>query len=233
MKPGPPAPALPRGADKVRVVDAMFDRIAPRYELLNRVLTFGLDASWRQRAVRALTLPPGSRVLDLACGTGDLGRLLVAGGMVPVGVDRSAGMLASARGTIPAVQGDALGLPVRTSSVDGVACGFALRNFVALEPFFAECARVMRPGGRLAVLEVSTPRHRLVRTLHRLYFERVVPWIGGLLSDRAAYRYLPRSAAYLPPDGELLETVKAAGFPDAGRRALTLGAAQLITGTRS
>ncbi|MBI2169837.1 MAG: ubiquinone/menaquinone biosynthesis methyltransferase [Actinobacteria bacterium] len=210
----------------------MFDRIAPRYERLNQVLTFGLDGSWRRRAVRALALPARSRVLDLACGTGDLCRELSAHGVAPVGVDRSAGMLTAARAEAPLVRGDVLALPMPPASVDGIVCGFALRNFVALEPFLAECARVIRPGGRLALLEVSTPRHPLARAAHRLYFERAVPWIGGLLSDRAAYRYLPRSVAYLPPDPELLRMIGDAGFPDARRRALTLGAAQILMGTR-
>lgn len=229
----PPTPVLPRGAAKVRAVDAMFDAIAPRYESLNRILTFGLDAGWRRRAVRALDLPAGSRVLDLACGTGDLCRALERAGMTAVGVDRSSGMLAAARTRAPLARGDALRLPVLGGVADGVVSGFALRNFVAVEPFFAECARVLRPGGRLALLEVSTPRNRLARVGHRLYFERAVPAIGGLLSDRAAYRYLPRSLAYLPSHAELLERLRAAEFADVERRLLSLGAAQLITGTRA
>jgi len=223
---------LPQGQAKVRAVDAMFDAIAPRYDLLNRVLTFGLDIGWRRRTVRSLGLPAGARVLDLACGTGDLCRVLVAAGYRAVGVDRSAGMLAAARTGSPLVRGDALGLPVPDGGVDGLVCGFALRNFLSLEPFLAECARVLRPGGRMALLEVSAPENPLLRAGHGFYFGRVVPLVGGLLSDRDAYRYLPESVAYLPPGPRLLEMLDEAGFDASRRQPLTTGIAQLLTGTR-
>jgi demethylmenaquinone methyltransferase/2-methoxy-6-polyprenyl-1,4-benzoquinol methylase len=131
------------------------------------------------------------------------------------------------------VRGDGTSLPVGDDSVDGVVSGFTLRNLVSLAPFLDECARAVRPGGRIALLEVSTPANPVLRAGHAAYFGRVVPFVGGLLSDRAAYSYLPKSVAYLPPDRELLDLVAAAGFPDAARRALSTGIAQLITGTRS
>ncbi|HEV3400817.1 MAG TPA: ubiquinone/menaquinone biosynthesis methyltransferase [Acidimicrobiales bacterium] len=224
---------LPEGADKVRAVDTMFDTIAPRYDLLNRLLTFGMDVGWRRKAVRLLGLPTGSRVLDLACGTGDLCRELAAAGLRPLGVDRSAGMLAAARTAAPLVRGDALRLPVPDGGVDGIVCGFALRNFLALEPFLAECARVLRPGGRVALLEVAAPVNPVLRAGHALYFGKVVPLVGGLLSDRAAYRYLPKSVAYLPPGDGLVSLLVGAGFLDARRRLLSVGIAQLLTGTRA
>lgn len=224
---------LPSGDEKVRAVRAMFDAIAPRYELVNRVMTFGMDAGWRRRAVRALGLAAGSRVVDLACGTGDLCRVLAAAGHRPVGVDLSWGMLAAGRTDAPLVQADALRLPLPDGSVDGATCGFALRNFVALPPFLAELARVVRPGGRIALLEVAEPELRLLRAGHRVYFGRVVPRIGGLLSDRDAYRYLPESVAYLPAPAELAGMVVDAGFPDAERRLLSGGIVQLLLGTRS
>ena len=223
---------LPQGQAKVQAVDAMFDAIAPRYDLLNRILTFGLDVGWRRRTVRSLGLPAGSRVLDLACGTGDLCRVLTGAGYRAVGVDRSAGMLAAARTGSPLVRGDALGLPVPDGGVDGLVCGFALRNFLSLEPFLAECARVLRPGGRVALLEVSAPANPLLRAGHGFYFGKVVPLIGGLMSDRDAYRYLPESVAYLPPGPRLVEMMDEAGFDAAERRPLTTGIAQLLTGTR-
>jgi demethylmenaquinone methyltransferase/2-methoxy-6-polyprenyl-1,4-benzoquinol methylase len=223
---------LPAGDAKVRAVETMFDRIAPRYDLLNRLLTFGMDVGWRRRTVAALGLPPGGRILDLACGTGDLCRELQAAGYAAVGVDRSAGMLAAARTSAPLVRGDALFLPVPDGSIDGIVCGFALRNFVALGPFFDECARVLRTGGRVALLEVSEPRHPVLRWGHSAYFGRVVPLVGGLLSDRGAYRYLPESVAYLPAEEELLSMLATAGFPDARRAPLSVGIAQLLTGTR-
>lgn len=224
--------ALPTGQAKVAAVDGMFDAIAPRYDLLNRVLTFGMDVGWRRRAVRDLRLPPESVVLDLACGTGDLCRELQGRGYRPLGVDRSAGMLAAARTTVPLVRGDCLKLPFATGSVDGIVCGFALRNFLALDPFLAECARVLRPGGRVALLEVSIPRNALLRFGHGLYFGRVVPLVGGVLSDRDAYRYLPRSVAYLPEGPELVSMLSASGFDAAARNSLSTGIAQLLTGTR-
>jgi demethylmenaquinone methyltransferase / 2-methoxy-6-polyprenyl-1,4-benzoquinol methylase len=224
--------ALPEGEDKVRAVRSMFDAIAPRYDLVNRVMTFRMDVGWRRRTVASLGLGPGARVLDLACGTGDLCRELSGAGLAPVGVDLSFGMLAAARTQVPLVHGDALSLPVPAAAVDGVTCGFALRNFASLPPFFAELGRVVRPGGRIALLEVAEPANPVLRWGHGVYFGRVVPRIGGLLSDPAVYRYLPRSVAYLPEPGEMLGQLAAAGFVDVERRLLSTGIAQLVTATR-
>jgi demethylmenaquinone methyltransferase/2-methoxy-6-polyprenyl-1,4-benzoquinol methylase len=211
----------------------MFDAIAPRYDLVNRIMTFRMDVGWRRRTVRALGLGPKATVLDLACGTGDLCDELQRSGYVPLGVDLSFGMLTAAHTPAPLVQADALQLSAPDASVDGATCGFALRNFVALAPFLASLARVVRPGGRIALLEVATPTNRILRWGHAVYFGRVVPRIGALLSDGAAYRYLPKSVAYLPETAELLEMVRAAGFTDVRRDALSGGIAQLITGTRT
>jgi demethylmenaquinone methyltransferase/2-methoxy-6-polyprenyl-1,4-benzoquinol methylase len=228
----PTGAPLPQGEAKAKAVRSMFDAIAPRYDLVNRIMTFRMDVGWRRRAVRSLGLGPGSSVVDLACGTGDLCRELAANRLGPIGVDLSFGMLANARTSAPLVHGDALGLPFPDASVDGVTCGFALRNFVDLGAFLAEVGRVVRPGGRIALLEVAEPENRVLRWGHGIYFGKVVPRIGGLLSDADAYRYLPRSVAYLPPPPELLAMVRAAGFGDAERRLLSGGIAQLLTGTR-
>jgi demethylmenaquinone methyltransferase/2-methoxy-6-polyprenyl-1,4-benzoquinol methylase len=227
-----PGDELPTGEAKVRAVRGMFDAIAPRYDLVNRVMTFGLDRGWRRRAVQALALAKGSVVVDLAAGTGDLCRDLQAAGHRPVGVDLSRGMLAAARTTAPLVQADVLRLPLPDGGADGATCGFALRNFVDLDAFLAELARVVRPGGRVAVLEVGEPSSPLLRWGHGVYFGKVVPRIGGLLSDRSAYRYLPRSVAYLPPPAELVRRFEDAGFPAVARRPLGGGAAQLLLATR-
>ena len=224
---------LPEGEAKVEAVRSMFDAIAPRYDLVNRIMTFRMDVRWRRRTVRDLGLRRGAVVLDLACGTGDLCRELSSSGLRPIGVDLSFGMLAAARTDAPLVQGDALRLPLPDASVDGVTCGFALRNFERLPPFFAELGRVVRPGGRIALLEVAEPPNPLLRAGHRLYFGKVVPLVGGLLSDPAAYRYLPRSVAYLPEPAEMLEQLAHAGFDHVDRRLLSVGIAQLVTGTRS
>ena len=225
--------SLPEGAAKVRAVRSMFDTIAPRYDLVNRVMTFGLDRRWRQTTVRSLGLAPGGRVLDAACGTGDLCRDLCRAGYDAFGVDLSAGMLAHARTAAPLVQADALRLPFRPASLDGAVSGFALRNFAALGPFFAELARVLRPGGRIALLDVAIPTNPVLRAGHAVYFGHVVPRIGALLSDRDAYRYLPKSVVYLPPPDELVGGVAAAGFERIDRRLLSGGVTQLITATRS
>ena len=194
---------LPQGAEKARAVRSMFDAIAPRYDLVNRVMTFRMDVGWRRRTIRELSLPR-----SIACSTSRAAPAISAAsspqrGLRPIGVDFSWGMLAAARTDAPLVQGDALRLPVPDRVVDGVTCGFALRNFVELESFFSELARVVRPGGRIALLEVAEPANPLLRTGHRVYFGKVVPVIGRLLSDGAAYRYLPKSVAYLPaPDDD-------------------------------
>jgi demethylmenaquinone methyltransferase/2-methoxy-6-polyprenyl-1,4-benzoquinol methylase len=223
---------LPEGDEKVGAVRAMFDAIAPRYDLVNRVMTFRMDVGWRRQAVSALGLRPRSVVADLACGTGDLARELEAKGLAALGFDLSFGMLAAAPVPFPRAQADALVLPLRAGSVDGATCGFALRNLVALEPFFAEVARVVRPGGRIAFLEVAEPPNPILRFGHGLYFGRVVPIVGGLLSDAAAYRYLPKSVAYLPATDVLLDELRGAGFSDVRRRLLSTGIAQLISATR-
>ncbi len=224
---------LPRGEEKARAVRLMFDSIAGRYDLVNRVMTLGLDVGWRRRTVAGLRLPGGALVADLACGTGDLCNELSRAGYRPAGFDFSHGMLSSATTDAPLAQADVLELPLAGSSVDGSTCGFALRNVADLGAFFAEVARVVRPGGRSAFLETSEPSGRLLRAGHRLYFGRVVPLIGGALSDRRAYAYLPRSMAYLPPPTELVAMLRAAGFADAARTPLAGGAAQLLVGTRS
>lgn len=231
-----PAPSLPSGAAKRAAVQAMFDRIAPRYDALNRLLTGGLDQRWRRLALDAARIRPGDRVLDLACGTGDLAAQAAARGARVVGVDFARGMLRGAqrrRVAAALAQGDALRLPLASGSIDAALCGFALRNFTALEPVFAELARVLAPGGRVALLEVDRPRARSLAGAHSFYFDRVVPRLGGLLSDRAAYAYLPRSTSYLPPEPELLAMLAAAGFGGVAKRRLLFGAAQLVTAARA
>jgi demethylmenaquinone methyltransferase/2-methoxy-6-polyprenyl-1,4-benzoquinol methylase len=227
------ADVLPSPDDKPRAVEAMFDRIAPRYDALNRVLTFRMDVRWRRAAVDSLKLAPGDRVLDLACGTGDLCRTLIRASAQPVGVDFSAGMLHAARTDAPLVRADALRLPFADATFDALTCGFALRNFAALAPVFAECARILRPGARIALLDVAEPENPVARSVHSAWFRHVVPFVGGMVSDRAAYRYLPASTAYLPPVPELLELLVGNGVVEVSRRILGFGATQLITGSRA
>jgi demethylmenaquinone methyltransferase/2-methoxy-6-polyprenyl-1,4-benzoquinol methylase len=223
---------LPAGDEKTALVRSMFDTIAPRYDLVNRLMTFGLDVGWRKQSVRALGLPAGSVVLDLACGTGDFLKILARAGHRPFGMDLSWGMLAANRTGAPLAQANAASLPVATGKLDGITCGYALRNFTDLAPAFAEFSRVIRPGGRLSILEVAEPDRGLLRAGDRVWFRRVVPIIGGVLSDRDAYRYLPRSTAYLPPTDQLRAMLNDAGFSSVNRRALSGGLSQLLTATR-
>ena len=223
---------LPEGEAKGDAVQAMFDKIAPRYDMVNRIMTFRLDVRWRRVAIDTLRLPAQSVILDLATGTGDFCRELAERNYRSVGADFSFGMLAAARTTEPLVQGDGMNLPLASASVDGATCGFALRNFVDLQLVFEELGRVVRPGGRIALLDASEPDNAVMRFGHGLYFGKIVPLIGGLLSDKRAYAYLPRSLAYLPPRAELLDGLRQAGFADVTHEQLTFGAAQLVTATR-
>ncbi|MGH2526414.1 MAG: class I SAM-dependent methyltransferase, partial [Actinomycetota bacterium] len=177
--------------------------------------------------------PGGARVADLACGTGDLCNELERNGYRAVGFDFSRGMLVNATSSVPLVQADILRLPVADGTIDGATCGFALRNVTDVSELFTEVARILRRGGRAAFLETSEPEGRLMRAGNRVYFGRIVPMIGGALSDRDAYRYLPRSMAYLPKPDELVASMRSVGFADAARVPLAGGVAQIVAGTRS
>lgn len=231
-----PSSALPEPTAKRRHVRAMFDRIAPRYDAMNRLLSLGLDRGWRRVALDAIAVGRGDRVLDLACGTGDLAALAAARGARVVGADFARAMLRGAqqRGVGCAlVQADAEALPFRTGFATAATCGFALRNFVSLEAALGELGRVLAPGGRIALLDVDRPRSAVARAGHEFWFDRMVPRVGGWLSDRDAYAYLPASTAYLPPDATFAAMLARAGFESARKRSLLLGAAQLWTAERS
>ncbi len=224
-----PTDHLPEGDEKRAAVQSMFDTIAPRYDMVNRLMTFRMDVGWRRKSLESMQLSPGSVVLDLACGTGDFCVELDERGHTPVGVDLSYGMLSNARTDKPLVQGDLLALPVADRSVDGAVCGYALRNLTSLPPFFAELARVVRPGGRIALLDVSRPDNKVMAAGFDVHFNKIVPFVGGLLSDKNAYDYLPRSVTYLPPPAEMVEMLHTAGFVDGNRRQLSGGLSQLLT----
>jgi demethylmenaquinone methyltransferase/2-methoxy-6-polyprenyl-1,4-benzoquinol methylase len=142
-------------------------------------------------------------------------------------------MLVNARTDAPLVEADVLQLPVRDAALDGVTCGFALRNVVSLGGLFRELGRVVRPGGRIALLDASEPDNPILRAGHGVYFNRIVPVIGGTLSNKTAYSYLPKSMAYLPSVDEMLSMLADAGFPGTERRQLSGGLTQLFVGTRA
>ena len=226
-------PSLPQGEAKTELVRSMFDAIASRYELVNKLMTFGLDARWRRRAVSDLRLAPNSVVLDVAAGTGDFTRELRRQSQRAVATDLSYNMLSTGRKVPERVQGDAARLPFRRASFDGVTCGYALRNFSDLQRSFEEMARVLRPGGRLSLLEVAEPKRGLWRVGFRFWFRKVVPFIGSIVSDRAAYHYLPASTAYLPSSIEITAMLNRAGFSAVNHRRVMGGLSQQFLATRT
>jgi demethylmenaquinone methyltransferase/2-methoxy-6-polyprenyl-1,4-benzoquinol methylase len=207
---------LPSATDKAVVVEAMFDRIAASYDRMNRVMTFGMDQGWRRRQLDIVGVRAGETLLDVGCGTGDLCELAAARGARAIGVDYSAGML-----------------PLPDASADRYVSAFALRNFADLAPAFAEAARVLRPGGRIALLEVATPDNPILRFGHGLWFRFGVPLLGRLLVEREAYSYLPASVVYLPEWPEMRAMLAEVGFEDLRRETRCLGAVQILSGTRA
>jgi demethylmenaquinone methyltransferase / 2-methoxy-6-polyprenyl-1,4-benzoquinol methylase len=203
----------------------MFDRIARVYDRMNSVMTAGMHHRWRRRAVDLARVGPGSRALDVATGTGDLAIELSARGAQVVGLDFSERMLELAREKAPAiefVQGNALELPYPTASFDAVTVGFGARNFSDLERGLSELARVTRPGGRVVILEITSPQRPPLSWFFRLWFDRVVPALGRLAGDSDAYTYLPSSVRRFPGPEELAAKLVAAGLEDV-RWVLTAG----------
>jgi demethylmenaquinone methyltransferase / 2-methoxy-6-polyprenyl-1,4-benzoquinol methylase len=209
----------------------MFDRIAPVYDFMNRAMTAGLDRRWRAETARAVVVP-GDRVLDACCGTGDLALAdLEAGGRV-TGVDFSDAMLERARKKserVEWVNGDALALTFADGSFEAVTVGFGVRNLDDLERGLSELRRVLAPGGRIGILEITRPRG-LLRPFYRLWFEGLVPLAGKLLPGGSAYTYLPASVRRFPGAAELAELMRAAGFADVRYRLFAGGIVALHTG---
>jgi len=217
-----------------RFVAEMFDGIATRYDRANRVLSLGLDERWRRATARALHSPPGVRLLDIGCGTGRLTALVAKEAGAAVGVDVSGGMLREARerGVRLMVQASALRLPFPDGAFGGVASAFVLRNLEDLQGAFGEMARVLAPGGSLALADITEPRNRLWRRLFDAYFLVAAPALGRVLGTRDAYRYLSRSLPQLPPPGEVRTMIARAGFARAEERSLFPGMITLWTAIR-
>jgi demethylmenaquinone methyltransferase/2-methoxy-6-polyprenyl-1,4-benzoquinol methylase len=231
------------GAEKQAYVRTVFEQIAPRYDLLNHLLSFNIDRLWRRRALRALewTRAPDGRYLDLCAGTLDVGAELSGQrgfrGFV-VGADFALPMLEAGRGKAPRavlapVAADAQQLPLADGSLDGAVVAFGIRNVASLDAALREVHRVLAPGARFVILEFTTPRARVVRALYHLYFHHLLPFVGGAISGhRTAYRYLPRSVAHFPAEPELARRMTAAGFDDVRWQSLSFGIAAVHSGRR-
>ncbi|MCX5659021.1 MAG: bifunctional demethylmenaquinone methyltransferase/2-methoxy-6-polyprenyl-1,4-benzoquinol methylase UbiE [Planctomycetota bacterium] len=230
-------------ADKARRVEAMFAAIAPSYDLNNRLHSMGLDQTWRRRCVRLAELAPGDVVVDVACGTGDLSLAFARGGAARViGVDFTYPMLRIARGkpapagrAQPAYHtGDAMRLPLADASADVVSIAFGIRNVARPEAAVAEFFRVLRPGGRLLILEFSQPTNPVLAAFYRLYTQRIMPLTATLIArDRSgAYRYLPRSVNTFMDRRATLEMLGRAGFGACEAHPLTFGATVVYRGVK-
>lgn len=212
-------------------VRSMFDRIARVYDPMNRILTAGLDGRWRRRTAEAV-VRAGDRVLDACCGTGDLALADERAGGAVIGLDFSEPMLERARRkstSIEWIQGDALALPFPDSSFDVVTVGFGVRNVSDLEGGLAELRRVLRPGGRVGVLDITTPRG-VLRPFYSVWFDRVVPLLGKVLPGGTAYTYLPASVRRFPSAEELAGLIRTAGFEQVGYRLFAGGIVALHIG---
>lgn len=247
MSAEPPRDAVGLPLDKAPSrIAGMFDAIASRYDLLNRVLSAGLDQRWRARAIAALELSGRERVLDVCAGTADVS--IGAAGAVPgaarvVGVDFAGAMLAKGHEKIDAaglqrriqlIRGDAMVLPVASSSVDAATVAFGIRNVQGTAVALAELHRVLRPGGRLAILEFGLPQAPGLRQLYQWYFLGVLPRLGRLVSRHGdAYSYLPESVGAFPWGEEFTQLLTAAGFVGATHSSLTLGVVYLYTARRA
>jgi len=213
-------------------VRTMFDRIAPVYDAMNRTMTAGLDRRWRAETARAV-VSPGDRVLDACCGTGDLAIAAQRAGGRVTGVDFSQRMLERARAKSDAVEwieGDVLAMPFAEASFDAATVGFGARNLDDLEGGLRELRRVLRPGARIGILEITRP-HGVLRPFYKLWFDGLVPLAGKLLPGGSAYTYLPASVRRFPEAKELSELMQAAGFEQVRYRLFAGGIVALHTGT--
>lgn len=230
---------------KTEQVRQMFDSIAPAYDFMNRAMTMGIDIWWRRLAVKRLKRIHPAHILDVATGTGDFA-IQLHESLHPrhiTGIDLSQGMLDEAvrkvkakgmESSITFEQGDCLALPMGDKTFDAVTVAFGVRNFEHLQQGYHEMARVLKPGGMLCVLELSTPTSPLIRWFYDLYTLNIIPAIGSLKSgDKSAYRYLPQSIATVPQGDDMLQLMRNAGLQDARFKRLTLGVCTIYTAIKS
>ncbi|MEG1664959.1 MAG: bifunctional demethylmenaquinone methyltransferase/2-methoxy-6-polyprenyl-1,4-benzoquinol methylase UbiE [Mucinivorans sp.] len=226
-----------QNSQKKEQVEQMFDTIAPRYDLLNRLLSLGIDQSWRRALVRIVRLSGARRILDVATGTGDLAILLAKGGGSVTGCDLSPRMIELGRAkvaqrslNISMELADAENLPFTSGSFDGLTCAFGVRNFGDLEGGLSEFYRVLSSGGSLFILEFSTPTNSFMAWVYKFYFHRLLPMVGGLISgDRRAYSYLPKSVDAFVCGDKFLSLLRGAGFCHCSMQHLTFGVATIYT----
>lgn len=228
---------------KKEAVQEMFNGIAPKYDLLNHLLSLGIDKRWRRKAMEIVVCKKAVHVLDVACGTGDFSiEALKHGVEKVVGIDISENMLAVAREKIKArglserlefLYGDSEHLPFGEHSFDAVTVAFGVRNFEHLEEGLCEMCRVLKPGGIVVILEFSHPARFPIKQLYNFYFKRILPWVGGMVSgNRQAYEYLPVSVFAFPESEVFLRILSAAGFPKTYQRRLSFGIATLYVGEK-
>ncbi|HVR97231.1 MAG TPA: ubiquinone/menaquinone biosynthesis methyltransferase [Thermoanaerobaculia bacterium] len=222
-----------------RAIRDMFAGVAPRYDLLNHLLSANLDVLWRRKAAAALGLPPGAQVLDLCCGTGDQALAIRQRGGRVAAADFCVPMLAIAHRKFAkadsprpgALAADALALPFPERRFDGATVSFGLRNVADLDESLRQLARVLKPGGRLVVLEPSIPERQPIKGLYLFYFLKLLPWIGGLISPRgSAYNYLPSSVVHFPQRQAFLDRMAVAGFTRCAWQDLTAGTVCIYSG---
>jgi len=226
-------------------VQEMFDHIAPSYDKLNHIMSLNVDKGWRRHALKEIVDGTPQRILDVACGTGDstiaIAKAAAEGSKV-IGADISEGMMALVKGKaekagigerIELQVADGEALPYGDGTFDRVACAFGIRNFEHKEKGLQEFLRVLKPGGKAVILELSVPQNRVVRWCYDLYFTRLLPRIGGALSgDKAAYRYLPASVHRFPPPKDFCRMMEAAGFRTVRCRTFSFGLCRMFTGVR-
>lgn len=229
---------------KTEQVRQMFDSIAPAYDFMNRAMTLGIDIWWRKLAVKRLKRLRPSRILDVATGTGDFA-IQLNESLQPqhiTGIDLSQGMLDEAcrkvkekglESIITFEQGDCMALPMQDETFDAVTVAFGVRNFEHLQQGYQEMARVLKSGGMLCVLELSTPTNPLIRWFYDLYSMHIIPWVGSLKSgDKTAYRYLPQSIAAVPQGDDMLQLMRNAGLRKTLYKRLTLGVCTIYTAVK-
>ncbi len=230
--------------EELNFVKEMFDKIAPNYDFLNRLLSLRQDVMWRREMVKAADLLPGAQVIDVACGTCDVGLEIssaLRNRVQVTGLDFSLGMLRlgkaklirKANTTIAPVNGDALNLPLKNSLFDAGFIAFGIRNIMDRNRAILEFHRTLKPGGRLVILELTTPEQGIFRAIYLGYFQKILPMIGSLFSRHDnAYSYLPESVLRFPDAASFCRTIKKAGFTDVRFKQMTLGIVTLFVGTK-